>query len=100
MDVESKPSNKTIHIKNAFTVSHFILTGLITIPLAMWFAAGTIGESETEFPAPGFFSLIAIWLFGLAIHYFSKLKWLGIIISILPVAYFIYRFVAPIFMYN
>lgn len=97
MNIETKPSNNRVFLKNTFIVFYYTLTGLITIPLAMWFAAGTIAESETDFPAPEFFWLIAIWGLGLAMHYIFKLKWLGMMISFLPVAYFIYLVIAASF---
>ncbi|WP_010098905.1 hypothetical protein [Ornithinibacillus scapharcae] len=71
-----------------FRSVYFVITGIIVIPLATFFASGGIGEnySGTEFPAPAYLWLIAIWIIGLILH-FKKL-WLGVIIAIIPVIYF------------
>lgn len=71
-----------------FRTLYFVITGIIIIPLTIFFASGGIAESYggDEFPAPQFFWLMAIWVIGLVLH-FKKL-WLGIIIAIIPVIYF------------
>jgi hypothetical protein len=100
MNAKSETEDKHDAKPNPLTVIYFAVTGFITIPLALWFASGTIAESQTNasFPAPQFLWLIAIWMLGLVINYFSKFFWIGLIISFLPVGYFIYRVLYPIFM--
>jgi len=100
MNAKSETEDKYDAKTNLLTGIYFAVKGVITIPLALWFASGTIAESQTKagFPAPEFLWFIAIWVFGLAINYFSTFFWMGLIISFLPVGYYIYRILYPIFM--
>ncbi|WP_077296460.1 hypothetical protein [Virgibacillus pantothenticus] len=79
--------SKNILLK-IFRIVYFVITGIIIILLATFFAAGGIAESYggTEFPAPGYFWLIAIWVIGLILHF--KILWIGFIITIIPLIYF------------
>src|SRR5699024_1167763 len=98
MNVDYENSSKRSNFKTFFSYLYFTLTGFITIPLTFWFASGTIAESQTAFPAPGFFVFTVIWGLGLAINLRSKFYWISILISFLPVVYFTYLFVYPFFM--
>lgn len=77
--------NKTT-LLTIFRSVYFVITGLIVIPLSLFFAWGGIAEGTSEMPVPEYLWLIAIWIIGLILH-FRKL-WFGVIIAIIPVVYF------------
>lgn len=77
-----------ITIKRVSRFIYFLITGILLIPLTLFFASGGIAENYyggTQFSAPEFFWLIAIWGIGLLVHF--KWLWAGVIITSLPVFY-------------
>lgn len=86
--------------KTMVEYSYYLVTGILTFAISMWFASGTIAENPEGviFSEPVFLWNIAIWVLGVVIYLF-KLRLLGMMISLLPVLYFLYLFMSPIFFF-
>lgn len=72
-----------------FRFVYFVITGLIVIPISLFFGWGGIAENyegSTEMPAPEYLWLIAIWIIGLVLQFWKL--WVGVMIAIIPVVYF------------
>lgn len=65
---------------------HLVLTGIITLLISLFMAAGAIGENYTDnyFVDPEFLLLMAVWFIGAVLSFVKKVAKLGLIISALP----------------
>ena len=69
-----------------YRIIHIVLTGILTIPIALYMSAGAMGEYGTDsyFVEPVFLLLIAIWAVGSVLSFLKKFGKYGLIISALP----------------
>ncbi|WP_226666279.1 hypothetical protein [Metabacillus litoralis] len=74
-----------------YRILHLILTGIITIPITIFLAAGAIGENYTEsfFVDPELLLLIVLWFIGAVISFHKRFAKYGLIISALPIIFFV-----------
>ncbi|MBM7579377.1 hypothetical protein [Jeotgalibacillus terrae] len=70
---------------------HIILTGIMTVPFTLFLATGFISENYDDelFLAPEFLILIAIWLIGAILMFFSKTKVIGMVLTTLPSVFYV-----------
>lgn len=87
-----------------YRILHLVLTGIVTIPITIFLAAGAIGEnySGSYFVDPELLLLIVIWFIGAVISFYNRLSKYGLIISALPtglfVGAFLYSFISGFFV--
>lgn len=73
-----------------YRIIHIVLTGIITIPITIFMAAGAIGENFTDnyFVDPEFLLFISLWFVGVVLSFIKKTTKYGLIISALPTLFF------------
>lgn len=78
-----------------YQVFHLLVTGTIVILLSTFFASGGIGENFTDnpFPYPAWLLPIAVWVIGLIFVFNKKTAKYGLIISALPVLFYIVLYI-------
>lgn len=96
--MKSTSENKLKGNNNRSFLLYFIITGFITIILSFFFMGRAIAEGDNDNFGLDFFLLIAVWAFGATFYYLFKLKKIGILFSILPIVFYICRFILSIFM--
>ncbi|MGD7043108.1 hypothetical protein [Jeotgalibacillus proteolyticus] len=83
-----------------YCICHHAVIGFFVIVLSTFFAAGGIGESytDTPFPNPIWFMPILVWLIGAILSFMKKTVKIGLVISFLPLLFYIVLFTMANFM--
>ncbi|WP_080872046.1 hypothetical protein [Oceanobacillus timonensis] len=96
--MKSTSENKLRGNTNRSSLIYFIITGFITIILSFFFTGRAMAEGDGGSVGLDFFLLIAIWALGAILYYLFQLKRVGIVIAILPIVFYIVRFILSFFM--
>lgn len=96
--MKSTSENKLRGNTNRSSLLYFIITGFITIILSFFFMGRAIAGGESDSFGLDFFLLIAVWALGPTLYYLFQLKRFGMVISILPIVFYICRFILTLFM--
>ncbi|MFD1064736.1 hypothetical protein [Oceanobacillus locisalsi] len=96
--MKSTSENKLRGINNRSSLFYFIITGFITIISSFFFMGRAIADGGSDSSGLDFFLLIAVWALGATLYYLFRLKKIGIVISILPLVFYIVRFILSFFM--
>ncbi|WP_212925075.1 hypothetical protein [Oceanobacillus sp. J11TS1] len=96
--MKSTSENKLKGSNNRSLLPYFIITGFITIILSSFFTGRAIADGDNEYFGLNFFLLIAVWALGPTFYYLFQLKRSGILISFLPIIFYICRFILSFFM--
>ncbi|WP_188734016.1 hypothetical protein [Oceanobacillus neutriphilus] len=96
--MKSTSENKLRRYNNRSSLLYFIITGFLTIILSFFFTGRAIAEGDNDNFGLNFFLLIAVWAFGATFYYLFQLKRIGVLISILPIIFYICWFIVSFFM--
>ncbi|MCA1057675.1 hypothetical protein LCL96_01930 [Rossellomorea aquimaris] len=74
-----------------YRIIHLVITGILTIPITLFFASGGLGENYTDhtFVYPQFLLVIAVWIIGSVLSFNKNIATFGLMISALPAVFFI-----------
>ncbi|MFD1415920.1 hypothetical protein [Oceanobacillus jeddahense] len=96
--MKSTSENKFRENNTRSSVIYFIITGFITTILSFFFMGRAIAEGDNDYFGLNFFLLIAVWGLGAILYYLFKIKRVGVLIAILPIVFYICRFILSFFM--
>lgn len=96
--MKSTSQNKLQGSNNRSFLLYFIITGFITTILSFFFMGRAIAEGDNDYFGLNFFLLIAVWGLGAILYYLFKIKRVGLFISILPIVFYICRFILSFFI--
>ncbi|MDG5471305.1 hypothetical protein P6709_06065 [Jeotgalibacillus sp. ET6] len=83
-----------------YRICHHAAIGFVVIVLSTFFAAGGIGENYTDnpFPNPIWLMPILVWLIGAILSFMKKTVKIGLVISFLPLLFYIVLFTIAYFI--
>lgn len=74
-----------------YRICHLLVTGILVFLLSTFMASGGIGENFTDnpYPYPIWLIPIPVWLIGAVLSFIRKTIKMGLVISFLPLLFYI-----------
>lgn len=69
-----------------------VLSGLFVLLSSIWLTIGRAVFAETDYPDLrwSFMLWFALWMIGFFLQFGRRMKWLGLLITLLPTAYYLF----------
>ena len=67
-----------------------VLSGLFVLLCSLWLSGPGIAETDTPYYRWYFMLWFALWLIGFLLKFRRQMKWIGLLITLIPSAYYLF----------
>lgn len=67
-----------------------VLSGLFVLICSLWLSGPGIAETDTPQYRWSFMLWFGLWMIGFYLQFRSRTKWVGLLITLLPTAYYLF----------